>query len=135
MQRLQLNRLVRQAERMGHRNPMQATHEMVAQIYDSINRAVFGGVLKRPPLVIHAYPDMWGECHGCRRGHRFGPHYTKCIRINRDWPNMKKLINVIAHEMIHQWEWENLGHMTHGASFWSWQERLNNRGLKLYVVM
>ena len=135
MQKLQLSRLVRQAESMGNRQPIRANRRMVAQIYDSINRAVFGGALKRPRLVLGRYNDMWGECDGARRGHRHGEPYTKCIRINRDWPNMKKLINVIAHEMVHQWEWERLGTMTHGQNFWAWQERLENRGLKLYVVM
>lgn len=135
MQRQQLSRLVREAENMGNRNPVRATHVMVSQIYDSINRAVFGGVLKRPRLIINSYPDMWGECQGSRRRCGHGEHFVKCIRINRDWPNMKKLINVIAHEMVHQWEWERQGTMGHGAAFWGWQERLGNRGLKLYVAM
>ena len=135
MQRQQLSRLVRQAESLGYRNPVRADHRMVSQIYESINRAVFGSALKRPKLIIGTYPDMWGECQGHHRGHRHGETYTKCIRINRDWPNMKKLINVIAHEMVHQWEWERLGVMTHGINFWAWQERLNNRGLRLYAVM
>jgi len=135
MQRQQLSRLVKQADSLGYRTPVRASHQMVIQIYDSINRAVFGSSLTRPRLIINDYPDMWGECRGARRGHRHGEHYVKCIRINRNWPNMKKLINVVAHEMVHQWEWERLGSMDHGANFWSWQERLNNRGLKLYVTM
>lgn len=135
MQRQQLSRLVRQAESMGYRNPVRVNHQMVAQIYDSINRAVFGGALRRPRLIINNYKDMWGECHGARRRCGHGEPYTKCIRINRDWPNLKKLINVMAHEMVHQWEWEKMGTMAHGAAFWSWQERLGNRGLKLYVAM
>ena len=72
---------------------------------------------------------------GARRRCGHGEPYTKCIRINRDWPNLKKLINVMAHEMVHQWEWEKMGTMAHGAAFWSWQERLGNRGLKLYLAM
>lgn len=135
MQRQQLSRLVRQAESMGYHSPVRANHDMAAQIYDSINRAVFAGVLERPRLVINNYKDMWGECEGAKRGSRHGPCYVKCIRINRDWPNMKKLINVLAHEMIHQWEWERLGTMTHGLSFYAWQDRLANRGLQLYTVM
>lgn len=135
MQKLQLSKLVRQAENLGYRNPIRANHRMVAQIYDSINRAVFGSVLQRPRFIIHPYTDMWGECHGARRRRGHGDPYVRAIRVNRDWPNMKKLIAVIAHEMIHQWEWEKYGTMSHGATFWSWQDRLANRGLKLYVVM
>jgi hypothetical protein len=135
MKRQQLNRLVRQAKSMGYRNPVHANRNMVAQIYDSINRAVFGGVLKRPQIILGTYPDMWGECEGLHRAHRHGETYTKCIRVNRHWPNMKKLINVIAHEMVHQWEWERLGTMTHGNSFWAWQERMANRGVRLYAML
>jgi len=135
MQRQQLSRLVRQAESMGTRNPVRVSHGMAVTIYESINRAVFGGALQRPRLIINTYHDMWGECHGSRRRCGHGEHFVKCIRINRDWPNMKKLINVIAHEMVHQWEWERLGTMGHGTVFWSWQERLSNRGLRLRVTM
>ena len=135
MQRQQLSRLVRQAENMGYRNPVHANHAMVAQIYDSINRAVFGSALKRPQIILGTYADMWGECEGFHRDHRHGETYTKCIRVNRHWPNMKKLINVIAHEMVHQWEWERLGTMTHGNSFWAWQERMANRGVRLYAML
>lgn len=135
MQKMQLSKLMQHANRMGRRTPVKATHVMARQVYDSINRAVFGGALQRPRIIIHPYRDMWGECHGARRRRGYGNTFTKAIRINRYWPNMKKLIAVMAHEMIHQYEWERLGTMSHGTTFFAWEERMLNRGIRLYVVM
>lgn len=137
MARLQLNALIRHAEKLGSRTQIRANHGMVHDIYDCLNRAVFNGTLVRPHIIINNYGKLgfWGECEGKQRGSRWGEHYTKAIRIERNWPNMKKLITVMAHEMVHQWEWDKLGTMTHGNNFWAWQDRLLNKGIRLCLVL
>jgi hypothetical protein len=98
---------------------------------------VFSSTLTRPRIIIRNYDKrgIWGECEGYRRGSRWGDHYTRAIRIERHWPNMKKLIAVMAHEMVHQYEWDWQGTMTHGTNFWAWQPRLTSKGIRLCVVM
>lgn len=130
-QRIQLHKLVQQAERLGRRHRIRPRHDQLERIYDSINRAVFAGALERPPIRLSSSREYWGEIEvGCR-GHRHGPRHTLCMRFAREFPSMKTMINTVAHEMVHQWEWERNNNLTHGQAFYAWNDRLSNRGLRL----
>lgn len=129
--RVQLHKLVQQAERLGRRHPVRPRHSQIENIYDSINRAVFAGALERPRIRLSSSGEFWGEIEvGCQ-GHRHGPRHTLCMRFAREFPSMKTLINTVAHEMVHQWEWERNSNLTHGQAFYAWNDRLANRGLRL----
>jgi DNA topoisomerase VI subunit B len=130
-QRIQLHKLVQQAERLGRRHPIRSQHAQLASIYDSINRAVFSGTLQRPRIRLSSSREFWGEIEVGYRGHRHGPRHTLCMRFARQFPSMKTMINTVAHEMVHQWEWERNNNLTHGQAFYAWNERLANRGLRL----
>lgn len=133
--RVQLHKLVQQAERLGRRNPLRARKPQLESIYDSINRAVFNGVLQRPKFILTTYRnnkwDFWGEIEVGYKRSRWGDRKTFAIRFARDFPNMKMMINTVAHEMVHQWEWERHGRCDHGQNFHAWNERLINRGIRL----
>ena len=138
MAKLQLHRLVETASKEGRNAPLVVTKEMVEDIYDAINNAVFNGVLTRPKIVVRDYTKrcIWGECEGWFRGSRWGAPYTQVIRIERHFPNLKKLIAAVAHEMVHQWEWEYYSVMTHGSTtFFAWEERLRSKGIRLSITL
>jgi hypothetical protein len=138
MAKLQLHRLVENASKEGRNAPLVVTKEMVEDIYDAINNAVFNGVLTRPKIVVRDYSKrgIWGECEGWQRGSRWGPHYTQVIRIEKNFPNLKKLIAAVAHEMVHQWEWDKRGTMTHGPlTFFAWEEKLRSKGIRLSITL
>jgi hypothetical protein len=138
MAKLQLYKLVETATKQGRKAPLRVTTEMVEDIYDAINRAVFSGVLQRPKIIVRDYKkrDIWGECEGWQKLHRWGPPYTKVIRIQRHFPNLKTLIAVIAHEMVHQWEWDFYNVMTHGnTTFFAWEEKLRSKGIRLSITL
>ena len=130
-QRIQLHKLVQQAERLGRRSPVRPHRAQLAWIYDSINRAVFSGALQRPRIRLSSSREFWGEIEVGYRGHRQGPRHTLCMRFARQFPSMKTMINTVAHEMVHQWEWERNNNLTHGQAFYAWNDRLANRGLRL----
>lgn len=130
-QRVQLHKLVQQAERLGSRTPIRPRHAQLQSIYDSINRAVFAGALSRPRIKLSSNPDFWGEIEVGYRTNRWGDRRTFCMRFARQFPSMKYMINTVAHEMVHQWEWERNSNITHGQAFYAWNDRLANRGLRL----
>jgi len=136
MAKLQLNTLIKYAAKQGNKSPMVVTIDMVESIYNAINNAVFNGMLTMPKIIVYDYTKrcIWGECEGLQRGSRWGPHYTLAIRITKQFPNMKKLIGVIAHEMVHQYEWDFQGVMTHGSTFFAWEGRLKSKGIRIAVV-
>lgn len=136
MKRLQLSYFMREAEKQGRKSPVRVTQEQVEAIYTSINNAVFGGVLVMPKIIVRDYKkrQIWGECEGWQRAHRWGPPYTKVIRIQRHFPNLKTLIKVVAHEMVHQYEWDFYNVMTHGqTTFFAWEEKLRSKGIRLSI--
>jgi hypothetical protein len=137
MARLQLRSLVQQAANQGRKAPVRVTVELVEDIYDALNRSIFDNVLTRPKITVRSYKKrgIWGECEGYLKGSRWGKNYTKVIRIEREFPNLKKLISVVAHEMVHQYEWDVLGVMTHGNSFFAWEETLRSNGIRLCIVV
>jgi len=136
MAKLQLNTLVKYADKQGNKSPTVVTADMVISIYNAVNNAVFNGMLTMPKIVVRSYTKrgIWGECEGWQRGSRWGKHYTVVIRIEKQFPNIKKLIRVVAHEMVHQYEWDYQGVMTHGATFFAWEERLKSKGIRLAVI-
>lgn len=138
MRSIQLYKLVDAATKQGRNAPILVNKELVEQIYNAVNNAVFDGKLVRPKLVVRDYTkrNMWGECEGWLKGSRWGAPYTSVIRIERQFPNLKKLIAAVAHEMVHQWEWENYGVMTHGhKTFFFWEEKLRSKGIRLSITL
>jgi len=129
--RVQLHKLVQQAERLGSHNPIRPCRAQLESIYDSINRAVFAGALNRPKFKLSSDPSFWGEIEVGHKINRWGERQTICIRFAREFPSMKSMINTMAHEMVHQWEWERNDNFTHGQAFYAWNERLADRGLKI----
>lgn len=103
------------------------------QVYNAINRTVFKGTLSRPKIVIRDYgDDFWGECEGMWNPD--GRPVCRVIRMNRWIPNSKTFIRVMAHEMVHQWEWEKgpYERMTHGQrTFWAWKPECARWGICL----
>ena len=137
MSKIQLHRLVETAALQSRNTPLIVTTDMVSNIYTAVNNAVFNGILEQPKLVVRDYKhrQIWGECEGWQRGSRWGEHYTVVIRIQKYFPNLKKLIAVVAHEMVHQWEWDKCGVMTHGKqTFFVWEDRLRSKGIRLAAV-
>lgn len=114
-----------------------ATHDYAQQMWSALNHAVFGGVLKPTKFIIQERKKwtFWGECEGWQESNRWGAHYTKCIRLRRRWPHPKKFIAAMAHEMVHQYEWERQGVMTHGKTFFAWKEKLAEKGITLSIYL
>lgn len=138
MASIQLHKLVNVAAKQSRNTPLVVQKEMVENIYTAVNNAVFNGVLTMPKIVVRDYTkkNFWGECEGWQRGSRWGEHYTVVIRIEKHFPNLKKLIATVAHEMVHQYEWEFHGVMTHGTTtFFAWEEKLRSKGIRLSISL
>jgi hypothetical protein len=138
LKRLPLCVLVRQAEKHESRDQFTVTNEHAHIVWHALNHAVFGGVLRFPEKIIvqnRKKWEFWGECEGWQRTHRYGPHYTKVIRIRRTLPSAKKFIEIMAHEMVHQYEWERQGIMTHGKHFFAWKDKLAKKGISLNICV
>ncbi len=93
------------------------TESLVAYWWRIINRAAFQGRMEQPEIAVKKLRGKWGECTG---------HYkdgSVVIDISEEIRNRELLISIIAHEMVHQWQWKYRSNkMSHGDTFTAWKQ-------------
>lgn len=99
-----------------------------------LNEAVFDGMLTPPAkFEIREFRDCLGWCLPWRPNSRVPK--VKMGISSYIW-DRKEFLSILAHEMVHQWEWE-ITHRwepnsAHGERFFSWKGKLKSRvGLPL----
>ena len=111
--------------------------------YNIINRHVFNNSLRRPEIVQRTIKKAWGLCSWLDYEHHNGS-WCK-IELMDKWFCPQWFINTLAHEMVHQYQWDvnrwyyinETGKdiyqhsMGHGPSFYEWREQFEYYGLTL----
>jgi hypothetical protein len=96
------------------------SENIAAYWWTVLNRAVFKGKLTPASFKIKKMSDCEGRCEALDH---FGPGVL--IKIDRcSAYSRQQLIEILAHEMVHQWQWENYRQMNHKQSFVFWKKRL-----------
>jgi len=110
-------------------------------LYRLINATIFNDRLSMPK--IHVKPrlrEMWGQCYGADTLYDNGK--SRCvILLSERWYCRQWLIMALAHEMVHQWQWDIYSKkrmrqgldpiMSHGPSFHMWKKKLHKHGIPL----
>jgi hypothetical protein len=128
------------------RLPFRPLPDETEALYKCINRHVFDNQLTQPEIVLATLQKAWGRCHWLddrQRRSSWGKHGTWCrIELYDKWFCPQWFCNTLAHEMVHQYQWdierfdntgfnirENSG--AHGPSFFAWRDRFAYWGLHL----
>ena len=128
------------------RKAFRPSHEEVADFYQLINCYVFDSVLRQPDIRLGTIKKCWGACYWEDTQQPSGS-YCK-IRLSDKWFCQQWFLNTLAHEMVHQWQWDvyrfeyaekfkkNIPVLSgaHGPSFFSWRDRFAEHGLTLKVA-
>lgn len=118
----------------GENSDFDITETFCAYWWHMLNDAVFDGILTPPvrfELRNFRYDLGW-----CKPWRPNASNRRVVIGISTDLYDRKMFLSVLAHEMVHQWEWEVakqwLPRYPHGATFFSWRTKLKSRvGLPL----
>jgi len=122
-------------KRKGENCDFEITETFALYWWHHFNDVIFDGAL-RPPVrfEIRNFRDCGGWC----RPHNWNNIKDRRVVIGllRDYWDRKTFLTVLAHEMVHQWEWEVLADwnpkVEHGGDFFSWKNKLKYRtGLPL----
>jgi hypothetical protein len=103
------------------------------EVHKMLNKYLFQGALQDAPIRRRKLKDIWAQCDG-----RFDPvdgeFYTAEISLGLFYPHKAVFVAALAHEMVHQWQWEVLSAeraeegkdpiMSHGPSFYQWRNPL-----------
>jgi hypothetical protein len=100
-----------------------------------INECIFGKKLTRPKIIIQHLEDAWGICHGDLDDGKYPPFDPCCnyIALNNSFYNWRYFVEVLAHEMVHQYQIEYHNKLDHGKTFWAWKEKFERYNLHLQI--
>ena len=115
----------------------------VRHLFRVLNKAIFDNKLPMPEFVIfHRGKDYWGLCEAMDLYP--DPKLKKSnvrIHLSDKWFCKQWLIDTLAHEMCHQYQWDVYSKqrmkkglepiMSHGPSFYVFRDRLADYGISL----
>ena len=115
-------------KRQGHRDDFEITHHLVFHWWHVLNKAVFDGKLKTPKNVI--LRNFRDESLGWCMAGKNDP--SVILGLRRELYNRKTFLTVLVHEMVHAYEHQVHGKMSHRETFYMWKEAIyENTGLTL----
>ena len=122
----------------------------VELIHTIINREVFGNALNLPKFKLLRKADIgndFGWCEGEHDFETFKPEsgQSLCtIGLLNTWKSVQSFVIILAHEMIHQWQWDVYSFqrhkdrkpyiLSHGPTFWQFKPKLASFGIPLHRV-
>jgi len=107
----------------------------ISRAYNILNECLFDGKLKKPYIIIKQMKDAWALCEGdiyTGQDRFINDPVCHHIILNDTFPNRKFFLEVLAHEMIHQYQCEFQNRMDHGQTFWAWKNKLEKYNLRLF---
>ena len=130
MNKTTFKRYVARAETV---EPFKPSILQMTRAYTMINQCVFGGVLNRPALKIRYLPEAYGMCYAILcdgKEPRIEPYCQRIVLTPR-FKSKKHFIEVLSHEMVHQYQAEFQNRMDHGPTFWAWRDNFARYGIRL----
>lgn len=99
--------------------------------YDIINDQIFGNELPHPNAVKLLRSNLyWGECFYNK--YKDGEIFFQ-LNFSTKFNSFKDFLEVLAHEMVHVWEFITYGYGGHGEHWESWRPKLKRFGLDLKI--
>lgn len=117
------------------------TQEEAIAVYKVINKEIFDNALNMPELVVKSHRrKYWGMCHGDYE--KIKNRRTLCwIELMDKWYCKQWFITILAHEAMHQYQWDINGAerekagkerlMSHGPSFFKFKTKFAEHGILL----
>jgi len=97
--------------------------------YDNFNELIFENELpKLTGIQFCKSKEYWAETF-CRR--YMDNKLRAEIKLSYNFKSFKDFLEIMAHEMVHIWEFENFSVMGHGERFFSWAPKLKRYGLDI----
>lgn len=124
------------------RLPFRPTKHFIHHVYELLNYEVFDNTMYKPRLELHSHcRKYWGMCEG-NISKDYTGSFCRIIMMDK-WFCPQWFVTTLAHEMVHQYQWDVLGPerqengkdwlMSHGPSFYAFREDLEPHNISLKV--
>src|SRR4051812_705114 len=98
--------------------------------YDNLNEHIFENDLpKLTAVIFRESKDYWGAV-ACERYKRGEKRLKADLYLSHHFESFKEFVRVMAHEMVHIWEFDNFSVMGHGERFFQWETKLKKFGIE-----
>jgi hypothetical protein len=122
------------------KDPYLATHRKVTYWFNILNKEIFGNKLTRPKGVFIRErlqlktQRLYAQCCGYYDPKDQYPIVD--LQLSDKFRHVQHFISVLAHEMIHMFQWEYEGSMNHGKKsfFKPWKDKFAKFGIKLQLI-
>jgi len=97
--------------------------------FDLLNEELFDNELSRVSFEFKRLRTCWAYYEYFPRI----PGRPKTIIMHERYPTQKLFVECLAHEMVHHWQYKNLGwkKVDHGAEFLDWCKKAKRLGLRM----
>lgn len=121
------------------------TKAEAVRVYKLINETIFNNQLSLPAIELKSNcRKYWGMCYGEHSPIKY--RKTRCrIRLMDKFYCRQWFILILAHELIHQYQWdiigperENIGKkrmLSHGPSFFQFRDKFIEHGIPLQISL
>ena len=111
-------------------DPMTPSKHLVTRWMNILNEEIFNNAIHPfKTIEIKRKQDCHAEYTGrCKNGYLFGE-----LSISQSFMNKTYFIYTLAHEMVHQWQWMEIGKVDHGQTFLKWKTKMNKFEIPLGV--
>lgn len=116
-------KIKRHIDRHQQGTPFIVTPTIVLKWWHVLNNAAFDGTLKPPKKIIcrNFHGKTYGWCQPYYSGRDLNDRTIIEIGIRKNQKDRKTFLTILAHEMVHQWQWVHREPMGHGKSFVKWK--------------
>lgn len=107
----------------------ETTIEDCNEWFNVLNRELFDNSLPQ----IHEIDIRWRRgAHAWYDYDEAKPGTGECkLLMNKRYKSKQFFVEVLAHEMVHHYQYTNNEEMGHGSSFLKWRDKFNKKGLNL----
>jgi len=117
------NKIKNHLAKFGRYKNFTVTPRLVKQWWNVINTAIFNNILPDPlDIQVKHLKDCYGECEHFKR---YGCKIV--LKIDKDMADRNTFINTLTHEMVHAYEQLTYGRMTHGETFFEWEDTIKKQ--------
>lgn len=99
-----------------------------------LNKQIFDNLLEPVEKIFISDHVKYGDVYALYYYNMKKRGEPSKISVCRSFRNEKMFVEILAHEMIHHFQYTYDEPVGHGPTFFAWRENLQLKGLKLYRV-
>lgn len=112
----------------------ETTKEDCVLWFNILNKEVFGNKLSPVDEIDIRWRRGVYAFYECITDTEDSSFVRSKLCMNRKYKSKKFFVEVLSHELVHHYQALHCEPMGHGASFMTWREKFNRRGLNLVKV-